>query len=108
MKRLANPILSCSAESVLRPYEQVLCEQEDLTPASVRTEIRDVRKIDLLPRQMEAASVFHIECPEYLAVREIHPKGDRVSFSWHLKRVTAAPNHGMCWVRRGSIWELSD
>jgi hypothetical protein len=38
-------------------------------------------KIELLPRQMEAASVFHIECPQCLAVREAHPKGDRVTFS---------------------------
>lgn len=38
-------------------------------------------KIDLLARQMEAASVFHVECPQCLAVREIHPKGDSVMFS---------------------------
>jgi hypothetical protein len=65
-------------------------------------------KIELLPRQMEAASVFHIECPECLAVREIHPKGDRVSFSWHVKRVTAAPNHGRRWIKREHAWELAD
>ena len=65
-------------------------------------------KIELLPRQMEAASVFHIECPQCLAVREVHPKGDRVTFSWHVKRVTNTPNHGMRWVRRGGAWELSE
>jgi len=65
-------------------------------------------KIDLLPHQMEVAAVFRVECPECLAVREIHPKGDRVSLAWHVKRVTTTPNHGKHWVRRGSIWELAD
>jgi AAA domain len=65
-------------------------------------------KIELLARQMEAASVFHVECPECLAVREVHPKGDSVSLSWHVKRVTTTPHHGKRWVRRGSIWELAD
>ena len=65
-------------------------------------------KIELLARQMEADSVFHVECPACLAVREIHPKGDSVSFSWHVKRVTTTPHHGKRWARRGSIWELSD
>jgi hypothetical protein len=65
-------------------------------------------KIDLLPHQMEVAAVFHVECPECLAMREIHPKGDRVMFSWHVRRVTNTPNHGKRWVRRGSIWELAD
>jgi hypothetical protein len=50
---------------------------------------------------------FLVECPECLAVREIHPKGEKVTFSWHVKRLTAAPNHGPRWGRRGSIWELS-
>jgi len=44
MKRLANPVLSCSGESALRQYERVLCEQEDLTPASVRNYLSDVRQ----------------------------------------------------------------
>ena len=65
-------------------------------------------KIELLPRQMEAASVFHVECPKCLAVREVHPKGDSVMFSWHVKRVTTSPRHGKRWVRRGNIWELAD
>ena len=65
-------------------------------------------KINLLPHQMEVAAVFHVECPACLAMREIHPKGDSVMFSWHVKRVTNTPNHGKRWVRRGSIWELAD
>jgi hypothetical protein len=65
-------------------------------------------KIELLARQMEADAVFQVECPACLAVREIHPKGDSVLFSWHVKRVTTTPNHGRRWVRRGSIWELAD
>jgi len=44
MKRAAIPVLSRSGESALRQYEQVLCEQEDLTPASVRNDLSDVRQ----------------------------------------------------------------
>ena len=44
MKRVATPVLSRSGESALRQYEQVLCEQEDLTPASVRNYLSDVRQ----------------------------------------------------------------
>ncbi len=65
-------------------------------------------KIELLARQMEADAVFQVECPACLAVREIHPKGDSVMFSWHVKRVTTTPHHGRRWVMRGSIWELAD
>lgn len=42
MKRLANPALSPPGEFALRQYEQVLREQEDLTPASVRNDLSDV------------------------------------------------------------------
>ena len=44
MKRVATTVLSRSGESALRQYEQVLCEQEDLTPASVRNDLSDVRQ----------------------------------------------------------------
>ena len=43
MKRLANPHLSSSGECALRQYEQTLCEQEDLAPASRRNYLSDVR-----------------------------------------------------------------
>jgi AAA domain len=64
--------------------------------------------IALMPSQMEEAGVSRVECPACLAVRDIQPKGDRVRFPWHPRRVTSTPNHGSRWVRRGSIWELSD
>ena len=44
MKRLAMPQLSSSGEFALRRYEQALCEQEDLAPASVRNYLSDVRQ----------------------------------------------------------------
>jgi integrase/recombinase XerC len=43
MKRRANPELSPSGELALTQYQQALCEQEDLTPASVRNYLSDVR-----------------------------------------------------------------
>jgi site-specific recombinase XerD len=56
MKRLANPALSQSAEFALRQYKQVLREQEDLTPASVRNYLSDVRQfIAWYETQAEAA-----------------------------------------------------
>jgi hypothetical protein len=78
------------------------------TPTRTSTGCAFSGKIELLARQMETAAVFHVECPACLAVREIHPKGDSVMFSWHVKRVTTTPHHGKRWVRRGNIWELAD
>jgi hypothetical protein len=78
------------------------------TPTRTSTGCAFSGKIELLARQMEAEAVFHVECPECLAVREIHPKGDSVMFSWHVKRVTITPHHGKRWIRRGNIWELAD
>src|SRR6266487_1476877 len=43
MKRQANPELSSAGELALAQYQQALCEQEDLTPASVRNYLSDVR-----------------------------------------------------------------
>ena len=43
MKRQANPKISSSGAYALAHYEQTLREQEDLTPASVRNYLSDVR-----------------------------------------------------------------
>jgi integrase/recombinase XerC len=43
MKRQANPPLSTSGECALAQYEQALREQEDLTPASLRNYLSDLR-----------------------------------------------------------------
>ena len=43
MKRQANPPISSSGEAALAHYEQVLREQEDLTFASIRSYLSDVR-----------------------------------------------------------------
>ncbi len=43
MKRAANPHLSSSGKLALAEYEQRLREQEDLTPASIRNYLSDVR-----------------------------------------------------------------
>lgn len=64
--------------------------------------------IALMPSQMKEAEVSHVECPVCLAVRNIEPKGNRVRFPWHPKRLTSTPNQDPRWVRRGNIWEPSD
>jgi len=43
MKRQSNPQISSSGELALAAYEQTLLEQEDLTPASIRNYLSDVR-----------------------------------------------------------------
>jgi len=43
MKRQANPHLSSPGECALAQYQQTLREREDLTPASVRNYLSDVR-----------------------------------------------------------------
>ena len=81
------------------------------------TDILSVRKtagcsftevISVTPSQMEEAGVSRFECPTCLAVRDIQPKGGRVQFSWHPKRTTSTPNHGLRWVKRESAWKLSE
>ena len=44
MKRQANPPHSSEGLPALAQYEQTLCEQEDLTLASVRNYLSDVRQ----------------------------------------------------------------
>ena len=43
MKRQANPLLSLAGEQALEQYEQALREQEDLTAASIRNYLSDLR-----------------------------------------------------------------
>lgn len=43
MKRQANPPLSSVGELALAQYQHTLCEQEDLSPVSVRNYLSDVR-----------------------------------------------------------------
>jgi integrase/recombinase XerD len=57
MKRAANPHLSPSGKLVLAEYEQRLREREDLTPASIRNYLSDVRHfIAWYEQQREAQS----------------------------------------------------
>ncbi len=44
MKRQANPQISLSGELALAAYEQALLKMEDLTPASIRNYLSDVRR----------------------------------------------------------------
>lgn len=64
--------------------------------------------IEVTRAQLEETGISRFECPTCLAVREIKPKGGRVRFPSHPKRLTATLNHGKRWVRRGSIWEPAD
>ncbi|GHO56241.1 ATP-binding protein [Ktedonobacter robiniae] len=58
--------------------------------------------------QIEEVGVSRFECPTCLAVRDIKPKGDRVKFPSHPRRMTNTPNQGSRWVKRGSVWNLFD
>jgi hypothetical protein len=64
--------------------------------------------IEVTRAQMEETGISRFECPTCLAVRELKPKGGRVRFPSHPKRLTTTPNHGKRWVRRGSRWEPAD
>ncbi len=63
--------------------------------------------IEVPPSQMEETGVSRFECPTCLAVRDIKPKGDRVKFPSHPKRMTTTPNQGSCWVKQEIAWKLS-
>ncbi len=56
MKRQANPQISSSGEFALTQYEQTLREREDLTIASVRNYLSDVRHFIAWYEQREAES----------------------------------------------------
>jgi site-specific recombinase XerD len=93
MKRVATPVLSRSGKSALRQYEQVLCEQEDLTPASVRNYLSDVRQfMAWYEAQAEAAErpdpTF---TPQSIATR--HRFGYRMAESVPLHRLAQIMGH---------------
>lgn len=58
--------------------------------------------------QMEEAGVSRFECPTCLAVREITPRGGRVKFPSHPRRLTTTPNQGSRWVKREGAWKRFD
>ncbi len=64
--------------------------------------------IAVTPSQMGESGVSHFECPTCLAVREIKPRGGRVKFPSHPKRMTTTPNQGVRWVKRESTWKRFD
>lgn len=64
--------------------------------------------IEVTRAQLEETGISRFECPTCLAVREIKPKGGRVRFPSHPKRLTATLNHGKRWVRQGSRWEPTE
>ena len=61
MKRQANPHLSSPGECALAQYQQTLREQEDLTPASVRNYLSDVRHFMAWYEQREAECATHAQ-----------------------------------------------
>jgi len=68
----------------------------------------DTKVIEVTRSQMEETGVSHFECPTCLAVRDIQPKGGRVKFPSHSKRMTTTPNRGSRWVKQEIAWKLSD
>lgn len=67
------------------------------------------RLLDMLsfPLSLLVAHRVGFECPTCLATQTIKLKGGRVKFSWHPKRTTNTPNHGLRWVERESTWRLA-
>ena len=64
--------------------------------------------IEVTLAQLEETGVYRFECPTCLAVREIKPKGGRVRFPSHPKRLTTTPNQWARWVKRAAVWKLFD
>lgn len=64
--------------------------------------------IAVTPSQMIEHGVSRFECPTCLAVREIRPRGGRVKFPSHPKRLTTTSNQGIRWVKRESTWKRFD
>jgi DNA polymerase III delta prime subunit len=64
--------------------------------------------IELSPERMTRTAVSRVECPSCGALRTLHPQGATVLFPSHPKRLTRPPREEARWIRRGSLWELSD
>ena len=80
-----------------------------LLPVLPPTELSNFRpQSKMIYTQMEETGVSRFECPTCLAVRDIKPKGDRVKFPSHPKRMTTTPNQGSRWVKREIAWKLFD
>jgi len=61
MKRQANPSLSPVGERALAQYQHTLCEQEDLSPVSLRNYLSDVRHFMAWCEAREAERESHRE-----------------------------------------------
>jgi hypothetical protein len=64
--------------------------------------------LSLSPRQMAEAGVSRIECPECLAMPALTPQGATVRFPPHDKRKTRSPHREVRWIKRGTVWTLSE
>jgi hypothetical protein len=87
MKRVASPVLSRSGESALRQYEQVLGEQEDLTPASVRNYLSDVRQFMAWYEAQAGQSVADRDVPAQHANHSLEQLLPRLSVDIATKRL---------------------
>src|SRR5260221_11002309 len=64
MKRQANPLLSLAGEQALEQYEQALREQEDLTAASIRHYLSDLRHCIACYENERKATVHNCFTPQ--------------------------------------------
>ncbi len=64
MKRQANPLLSLAGEQALEQYEQALREQEDLTAASIRHYLSDLRHLIAWYENEREATVHNCFTPQ--------------------------------------------
>ena len=84
-------------------FGQLMLTLRTTTRETTRCSFAEV--IEVTPSQIEETGVSRFECPTCLAVREIKPKGGRVKFPSHPKRLTRTPNQGSRWVKRESAWK---
>lgn len=64
--------------------------------------------IELSPERITRTAVAKVECPVCGALRTLHPQGHTTVFPSHPKRLKPLSREDVRWIKRGSLWELSD
>jgi len=103
MKRQANPLVSPFGELTLAAYEQVLCKQEDLAPASIRNYLSDVRHfISWYEHHIDTET--HIFTPQTITTLTIIRY--RTPLQFVQRKRPASINRSLVSLKRSFFWAM--
>jgi hypothetical protein len=80
----------------------------DLTSEEQQARCSFAGAIELSPERIAQTAVAKVACPVCGALRTLRPQGHTTIFPSHPKRLKHPPRAEVRWIRRGTVWELSD